>query len=90
MANHKSALKRIRQTEKRRLRNRLHRGQMRTQIRKFRDAVDAGDADSAKDELMKAVALINRTKSHGVIPRNTASRKVSRLTMAYNKMQAAN
>ena len=51
MANHKSALKRMRQNDKRRLRNRLHRGRMRTQIKKFRVAVAAGDVVAAGAEL---------------------------------------
>ena len=87
MANHKSALKRIRQSEGRRLRNRLHRGRMRTEVKKFRTALDAGDKEAAATSLAEAIALIDRTRSKGVIHRNTAARKISRLQSAFNQMQ---
>ena len=87
MANHKSALKRMRQNDKRRLRNRLHRGRMRTQIKKFRVAVAAGDVDSASAELGKTISLVDRTRTKGVIHKNAAARTVSRLQSAFNRMQ---
>jgi len=90
MATHKSALKRIRQNEKRRLRNRMHRGSMRSQVRKFNEAVEAGDAELASAELKKAIVVIDRTCSRGVIHKHAASRKVSRLSRAFNKLAAAN
>jgi len=88
MANHKSALKRNRQNEKRRLRNRNHKVRMRTFIRKFREAEAAGDVAGAGQHLATAVKLIDSTRSHGVIHRNTASRLISRLNKAYNKLEA--
>ncbi len=88
MANHKSALKRMRQSEKRRLRNRYHRGRMRTAIKTFRTALDAGDLDAAATALAKATSLIERTQTKGVIHKNTASRKISRLHAALNKARA--
>jgi small subunit ribosomal protein S20 len=87
MANHKSALKRMRQNDKQRLLNRLHRGRMRTQIKKFRVAVASGDVGVATAELDKAISLVDRTRTKGVIHRNTAARTVSRLQTAFNKMQ---
>lgn len=90
MATHKSALKRIRQNEKRRLRNRVHRGAMRSQVRKFNEAVEAGDTELAAVELKKAIVTIDRTRSRGVIHKHAASRKVSRLSLAYNKLVASN
>ena len=89
MADHKSALKRIRQNDKRRLRNRFHKVRMRTFIRKFRTAVDAGDVDAARENLEISIRLVNRTRSRGVIHRNTAHRTVSRLNKAFNKLEAA-
>lgn len=89
MANHKSALKRHRQSEKRRLRNRFHKVRMRTFIKKFRTAVEAGDVEAAKQHLDTSIKLVNRTRSRGVIHRNTADRTVSRLQQAYNKLEAA-
>jgi small subunit ribosomal protein S20 len=88
MANHKSALKRERQNGKRRLRNRTHKVRMRTFIRKFREAETAGDVTEAKAQLTIAVKLIDQTRSHGVIHRNAASRLISRLNKAYNKLEA--
>ncbi len=89
MAHHKSALKRIRQNDKRRLRNRFHKVRMRTFIKRFRTAVDAGDLDAAKENFDISLRLVNRTRSRGVIHRNTADRTVSRLTKALNKLEAA-
>ena len=88
MANHKSALKRIRQNGKRRLRNRWHRGLVRAQVKTFRTAVEAGDVETAHTEMQKAIALVDHTRSRGVMHKNTASRKVSRLMLAYNKLVA--
>lgn len=89
MANHKSALKRIRQNDKRRLRNRFHKVRMRTFIKKFRTAIDDGDVDAARENLAISVSLVHRTKSRGVIHRNAADRMVSRLNLAFNKFEAA-
>lgn len=89
MANHKSALKRIRQNDKRRLRNRFHKVRMRTFIKKFRSAIDEDDMDAARENLAISVRLVHRTKSRGVIHRNTADRMVSRLNLAFNKFETA-
>ncbi len=89
MANHKSALKRIRQNDKRRLRNRDQRGNMRSHIKSFRTAVDAGDVEAAGTALRKAVSVIDHVQTRGVIHKNTAARRISRLTLAYNKLVAA-
>ncbi len=88
MANHKSALKRERQNDKRRLRNRTHKVRMRTFIKKFREAETAGDVTAARAQLAIAVKLIDQTQSRGVIHRNAASRLVGRLTKAFNKLEA--
>jgi len=89
MANHKSALKRIRQSDKRRQTNRLHRGAMRTEVKKFRAAVEAGDKEAAATALASAVARIDATGSKGVLHRNTASRRISRLQLAFNRAFAS-
>ncbi len=89
MANHKSALKRIRQNDKRRLRNRFHKVRMRTFIKKFRVAVEEGDIETARQHLATSVKLVNRTRSRGVIHANNASRTVSRLQKAFNKLESA-
>ncbi len=84
MANHKSALKRIRQTVKRTERNRYVRGTMRTYIRRVREAAAAGDKAVAETALRAAIIKIDKAASKGVIHKNQASRRVSRLTMLVN------
>lgn len=86
MANHKSAAKQAKQSEKRRDRNRFWRSRLRTQIKQLREALDAGKKDEAAGMLQPTLGLIDRTARAGVIHDNTASRYKSRLTIAYNKL----
>lgn len=78
MANNKSAIKRIRQIEKRRLRNRLVVGSMRTALKKARTAVDA-KADDVASLIRAANSAIDKAVSKGVIKRATGSRYIARL-----------
>jgi small subunit ribosomal protein S20 len=87
MANHKSAEKKARHDEQQRVRNRDWRSRMRTQLRKFREAVDNGDRKSAGESLSATLALVDRTARAGVIHDRTASRYKSRLQLAFNKLQ---
>ena len=80
MANHKSALKKIKQDEKRRLRNKAVRTRYRNLIKAVRLAVDAGDADQAEAALKIAGPYLQRAASKGVIHQNKAARHISRLT----------
>ena len=80
MANHKSALKRMRQNAVRNARNTHIRSTMRSLVKQVREAVASGDQEAAKAALEKAVPLIDKASSKGVIHKNTASRKISRLT----------
>ncbi len=86
MANHKDALKRIRQNEVRRKRNRHYRSMMRTEIKKLSKAIEAGDTAAATAQLPKAVSLIQRVAQKGIIHRKQAARRVSRLSHAVNRM----
>ncbi len=88
MANHKSAEKRNRQRIKRRERNLLHLSTMRTYIKRVRKALAAEDLDAAKTNLPLAIQAIDKARSKGVIHINTASRYVSRLTLAMNRASA--
>lgn len=88
MANHKSALKRIRQSERRRKRNQHIRSGMRSEVKSFRQAVEAGDATLAGERFASAEKSIRRAASKGVIPRQRADRKVSRLAKALNGLRA--
>lgn len=79
MANLKSAIKRNRQNKKRRLRNRVYRGQARTFIRDARAAMLAENLDEARETTLMAVKALDKAAEKGVIHRNNASRRKSRL-----------
>lgn len=85
MAHHKSALKRIGQDERRRLRNRLVKGTARTCVKMTRQAVDSSNAEEAQTQLKVAISKLNRAVSKGAIPKRRGSRLVSRLTKAVNR-----
>ncbi len=87
MANHKSAIKRDRQSKVRRLRNRMRKATMKTAIRQVEEALVAGSEEQAQDALRVAVPVIQKTANKGTIHKKTASRKISRLTQRVNKMQ---
>jgi len=87
MANHKSAMKRDRQSKVRRLRNRIYKSKMKTLVRKVEDALVAGSEEDARAALAIAVPVIQKTASKGTIHKKNASRKVSRLTRRVNRMQ---
>ena len=84
MANHKSALKRIRQSESRRKRNQHIRTQMRTMVKRCRDAFDSGDETRSTDAFKVAEREIRRAVSKGVIPKQRADRSISRLATRLN------
>ncbi len=88
MANSKSALKRIRQNEIRRDRNRAARSEMRTSIKNVRRAIELGELEQAAELLPQAVKTIDVTARKGVIHRNTADRTKSRLVRAVARAQA--
>jgi small subunit ribosomal protein S20 len=88
MANHKSALKRDRQSKVRRLRNRMTKTQMKSAVSRVDEAVAAGSADQAREALQQAASVIQKTAAKGTIHKRTASRKVSRLAKRVNRMQA--
>ncbi len=79
MANIKSQIKRNRQNERRRLRNRAVRTRLRTEARKVQTAVEAGDLDAAAAQLRTTAQLFDKAAAKGVIHRNTAARRKSGL-----------
>ena len=79
LANHKSALKRARQSLRRNKRNTHIKSTMRTHVKNFRSAVEAGNTEEATTKLRIAESAIRRAASKGVIPARRASRSVSRL-----------
>lgn len=86
MANHKSALKRIRQNEARNLRNRHHRSTLKTFIKKVREAVARNDRDEARTALAQAIPVIDKAATKGIIHKANASRNISRLTRLVNTL----
>ena len=87
MPYHNDAKKRVRQNEKRKARNRHYRSRMRTQIRKLRSLVEAGDHAGAVAQLPITVSQIDRVAQKGIIHRKQAARRVSRLTNAVNGLK---
>lgn len=87
MANHKSAIKRARQSEEQRVRNRSRKTRMKNVIRGLDEALTGKAApEKVAEELKKAVSVIAGAASKGVIHKNTASRKISRLTRRVNAL----
>ena len=84
MANHKSAAKRHRQSEKKRVRNTSFKSTIRTSIKELRESIGSGKAEETRAQLMKTVKLLDRAVTKGVLHRKSASRRVSRLTVAVN------
>ena len=80
MANHFSALKRARQTERRTARNRNNSSRLRTELRKLREAITAGNKENAQAAFRAAVSLLDKSIRKGVLHRNTAARYKSRLS----------
>lgn len=89
MANHKSAWKRIRQNEKRRIHNRTFRNRARTLVKKARIAIDSGENDAAVEATKKAIRDLDKAASRGTIHKRNAARRKSRLMKKLNSMQEA-
>lgn len=86
MAHTLSANKRMRQDSKKSLANKANKSKMKTAIKKFLSAVDSGDKASAAVALKNAETTIRKVSGKGVIHKNQASRRVSRLTLRFNAM----
>ena len=89
MAHHASALKRTRQSEKRRARNRTNLSQLKTQVKKLRAAIAEGNAEAAKKLLPETVGEIDKAAKKGVVHDNAASRYKSRLARKVSALGAA-
>ncbi|GAB10753.1 30S ribosomal protein S20 [Gordonia araii NBRC 100433] len=86
MANIKSQVKRIKTNEKARRRNQSVRSALRTSIRTFREAVEAGDKDKAGELLASTSRQLDKAASKGVIHANQAANKKSAMALAVNKL----
>ena len=88
MANIKSQIKRNRQNEKRRLRNKAVKSSLKTAVRKFNEAVQAGDAETARTLLRDASRKLDKAVSKGVIHKNQAANRKSAITKRQNTLAA--
>ena len=86
MANTSSAKKAVRKIERRTKVNRARRSRMRTQVRKAEESITAGDAAAAAGVLRETEAILMRSAQAGVLHKNTAARKVSRLAARVKKL----
>jgi small subunit ribosomal protein S20 len=89
MANNPGAKKAIRKIARRTEVNKARRSRVRTYVRKFEEALAAGDAGVAKDTFVQAQSELMRAVTKGVLHKNTASRKVSRLAAQLKKLATA-
>jgi len=89
LANTISAIKAIRQNERRRRRNRMVRSATRTQVRKARVALDQSDPQAAQTAIRDAVVALDKAAQKGIIHRNAAARSKSRLMQQLNRLGQA-
>ena len=88
MANHKSAIKRARQNEKRRMRNKSTKTRIKNIVKGVRQTVSENSSEAALAKLDRAKSIIDNASKKGVIHRKTASRKISRLSRLVNTISA--
>lgn len=88
MPNTRSARKRLRQIVKRTLLNKMYRSRMKTAIRRFEEALAAGDRQRIEEALRRAFKFIDKAAKRGVIHANAAARRKSRLTRLLNRQLA--
>ena len=88
MANHFSALKRARQTERKTAVNRNNKSRLRTAVRRFREALANGDKNNAATVYRETVSALDKSVQKGVLHKNTASRYKSRLNARLTALQA--
>jgi small subunit ribosomal protein S20 len=88
LANIKSAMKRIRTSERRRVRNAAVRSTVRTSVKSTRTAIEGGQADQARESLLRTIQVLDKAATKGVIHKNTAARRKSRLTRQLNALSS--
>ena len=89
MAHSKSAMKRVRQNEKRRVKNKSQRSALRTQLRKTKSTIESKNVETAQAELTKSVRALDRAASKGLIHPNQAARRKSRMVKKVQKLSLA-
>jgi len=88
MATHKSAIKRNRQNEVKRLRNRSMKSQLKTRIKRVIAAIGLKNYEEARETLDQAIPIIDKTAAKGIMHKRNAARKISRLTRKVNALKA--
>lgn len=84
MANIKSALKRIRSSERKRLQNKPIRTAIKTYVKSANSAVAGGDTDTSADAVVRAISALDKAANKGIIHRNQAARRKARLMKRFN------
>ena len=87
MANIKSQIKRNKQNQAARLRNRVYRGSARTFVRKAQSAIRNEETETAESDVLKAIRALDKAASKGVIHKNNAARRKSRLMAHFNSLK---
>ena len=88
MATHKSALKRDRQSKERRIRNRPIKSNLKTTIKSVRTALEGNDTAKSQEALAKAIPVIAKAASKGIVHKRNAARKISRLSRKANALKS--
>jgi small subunit ribosomal protein S20 len=88
LANHKSALKRIRSSARKQQRNRIVRTRARTEVKKARTELQTGDLESARKAILEAVRALDKAAVKGVLHPNNAARRKSRLMKQLARLEA--
>ena len=89
MANKKSAIKRLRSMDRRRLRNRTYKGGARTAVKKARNLIEQGHVEEAREAVRVAVSALDKAAEKGIIHKNNAARRKSRLMQQFNQIERA-
>ena len=89
MANIKSQIKRNKQNEKARMRNKAVKSELKTSVRKFREAADAGDAEAAQTAMRAASIKLDKAASKGVIHKNQAANRKSAIAKRVEQLKSA-
>ena len=89
MANIKSQIKRNKQNEKARLRNKAVKSELKTSVRKFREAADTGDAEAAQTAMRAASIKLDKAASKGVIHKNQAANRKSAIAKRAEQLKSA-
>ncbi len=89
MATHKSAIKRQKQAERKHEINKSAKSALKTLAKKVEQAVEAKNAQAAKENLVRAMKAYDKAASQGILHKSTASRKISRLSTKVSKIPAA-